>query len=160
MLAPILADRILDDGEALEFDLDGCWVDAVELIRLSRESAGDPELRTSPLRTEVGAVLDVARGPFLEFWEELEARASEADSESVTQVVIDEVRGRLERCRVDLLLAMAKHSLWRNEALEAIPFLEEALALRPDRDDVAESLIAAYERSGRESEARALRESR
>lgn len=39
---------------------------------------------------------------------------------------------------------------------EAIPFLEEAIEVRPDRDDIVGSLIEAYEKSGRESVSRKL----
>jgi uncharacterized protein HemY len=111
------------------------------------------------LRQSVAGFLEEARGPFIEFWEELEGRAIEGDGESSARALVGELRGRLQRCRIDLLLASGRNALWRNQAGGGVTVLEEAFALRPDDDD-ASALAEAYEKVGRTAEAREMRESR
>jgi len=112
LLPAVLSARILDDGETLEFDLTSTWVDALELLRLAKAFEADRELRSNDLKHSVGALLAQAPGTFMEFWEELEKRAVEGDPETSTRALVSEIRGRLERCRADPLLALGRNALW------------------------------------------------
>lgn len=159
-LPTALVDTILDDGESLEFDLTGCWVDALEVLRLSHECGADPELKSDALLQAVARLVRDSNGPFLAFWEEQERKAVEGDDQPPTRALVEEVRGRVERARVDLLLSLGRNALWRNQAGEAVLPLEEAYEVRPDRDDLAMALADAYARSGRTAEAEHLRGSR
>ena len=156
-LPSAISDLILDDGKTLGFDLDNSVVDAYQLLAAAKECELDPELHSETLRQAVVRTLDRSQGRFLDFWEELVSSAT--GRRGGAEAVVFELRNRLDRARAELLLALGRNALWRKDPGPAIGQLEEASALRPDRDDVASALAEAYEAVGRTNEAAELRRS-
>ena len=153
-LPPPLKAPIRLEGEFIRFDLDACSVDLVTLVGLERECAGREGLLSEALAAEVEAALMSSAGEFLPGWDEIEhevtgGRGSAGD-------VVRDLRGRAEVSRVALLAALAKNQMARREPARAIPLLEQALERRPDREDLALYLRAAYLETGQVGRATAL----
>jgi len=153
-LPPPLKAPIRVEDEFIRFDLDACSVDLVTLVGLERECAGREGLLSEALAAEVEAALLSSAGEFLPGWDEIErevtgGRGSAGD-------VIRDLRGRAEVARVALLAALARNQMARREPARAIPLLEQALERRPDREDLALNLRAAYLETGQVGRATAL----
>ena len=153
-LPPPLKAPIRLEDEFIRFDLDSCSVDLVTLVGLERECAGREGLLSEALAAEVEAALMSSAGEFLPGWDEIErevtgGRGSAGD-------VVRDLRGRAEVSRVALLAALAKNQMARQEPARAIPLLEQALERRPDREDLALYLRAAYLETGQVGRATAL----
>ena len=152
-MPPVLRDRILVMPESMSFRLEGCEVDAIELLTLSAATAGRHEL-SSIEAARVQRVLATCQGTFLPEFETIEDLAT--DRHPTCTELIRELRESLTNKRVDLALLLADAHLLASRLAEAITVLEPALNDRRDRKDLADRLAAAYRGAGREAEAKAL----
>src|SRR5205814_6082568 len=105
---------------------------------------------------EADETLRLSTGEFLPGWDEVERRGTDPGSD-VGRVVVD-VRHQVVAARLGLADALARTYLARRQPGRAIPHLEEALELRPDRDELARRLVDAYELGGQRRRAARLRE--
>ena len=152
-LPPPLRDRVLIEAQVLGFKLQGCDVDAIDLIRMSAAVAGRTML--APTEAErAQRVLDRSDGPFLPDWEKVEDLAT--DRHPTRTELIKEVRELLLSKRIELALVLADTYLAGGRDGLAIGVLEPVLRDRPNRKDLADRLAAAYRSAGREAEAEAL----
>lgn len=149
----VLRNRILVKPEVMSFDLDGCEIDAIELIALSDATTSDREL--SPIdAARVQRVLSACQGTFLPEFESIEDLAT--DRHPTCTDLIRELRELLTNRRVELALLLADAHLRAGRPAQAIVILEPALNDRAERKDLADRLVAAYRGSGREAEAKAI----
>jgi hypothetical protein len=66
------------------------------------------------------------------------------------------VRTLTEDLHMQLLVRLARHYQARLDSAQVIPLLEEVLRSRPEREDVAPLLIAAYRDTGQTMRAQQL----
>ena len=149
----VLRNRILVKPEVMSFDLDGCEIDAIELIALSDATASHREL-SSIDAARVQRVLSACQGTFLPEFESIEDLAT--DRHPTCTDLIRELRELLTNKRVGLALLLADTYLRAGRPAQAIPILEPALNDRAERKDLADRLVAAYRGAGREAEAKAI----
>jgi hypothetical protein len=152
-MPPALRDRILVKPEVMSFDLDGCEVDAIELLRLSDATGGRRELSSADAGL-VQRVLSTCQGTFLPEFETIEDLAT--DHHPTCTELIREVRESLTNKRVELALLLADTRMRDGRSGQAIATLEPALSDRSERKDIADRLAKAYRSAGREAEAKAL----
>jgi len=148
-----LRERIVVEPEALSFHLDGCGVDAIELLRVSAECSRRSQLSRG-LVTRVRRVVDECHGDFLSEFETLENIAT--DRHPTCNAMMVELRQLLVDKRTDLFLALADAYLRDDQPVLAVEVLEPALRDRPERGDLRQRLATAYTRAGRGAEAAAL----
>jgi len=148
-----LRERIAVEPEALSFRLDGCRVDAIELLVVSAECSGRSQLSRA-LAERVRRVVDACQGSFLTEFETFENIAT--DSHPTCSALMAELRERLINKRLGLSLLLADAYLRDGLPLLAIAVLEPALSDRTERKDLADRLAAAYRAAGRDAEAKAL----
>ena len=148
-----LRDRILVEPEVLSFRLDGCSIDALDLLGLSAELAQGAQLRGTQV-TRVQRVLQACQGTFLPEFEAIEDLAT--DRHPTCTGLVSELRELLVNKRVDLSLLLADAHLQGGRPMQAIAVLEPALNDRSARKDLAARLAAAYRGAGRDAEAKAL----
>jgi hypothetical protein len=153
-LPPPLKGPIRIEDDFLRFDLDACSIDLVRLFELASECDGREGLISEPLCAEVEAALRVAEGEFLPGWDEIEREVTGA--RGTARDVARDLRGRAEDARVALLAALALNRMARRDPARAIPLLEQALERRPDREDLALNLRAAYLETGQIGRATAV----
>ena len=152
-LPSALRDRILVTPEAMSFRLDGCEVDAVELIAMSAATTGRREI-TSTEAARIQRLLASCQGTFLPEFEAIEDLATDRHPTCTEQV--RELRESLTNKRVELALLLAETYMHSGQYALAIGVLEPALDDRSERKDLADRLVAAYRGAGREAEALAL----
>lgn len=152
-MPPVLRDRILVTSEAMSFRLDGCEVDAIELVAMSAATAGRREI-TSTEAARVQRLLAACQGTFLPEFEAIEDLAT--DRHPTCTELVRELRESLTNKRVELALMLADTLLLGGQPSRAIAALEPTLDDRPERKDIADRLAAAYRGAGREAEALAL----
>ena len=70
--------------------------------------------------------------------------------------LVRDLRLKAEDARVTLLAALARNLVARREPARAVPLLERALERRPDREDLALNLRAAYLETGQVGRASAV----
>jgi hypothetical protein len=148
-----LRDRILVMPESMGFVLDGCEVDAIELITASAVSTGRRDLSPSE-SARLQRVLSACQGTFLSEFDSIEDLAT--DRHPTCTELIRELRESLTNKRVDLSLLLADAHLHAGQPAQAITVLEPALSDRSERKDLADRLATAYRETGREAEAKAL----
>ncbi len=148
-----LGGRIVVEPETLSFDLDGCAVDAIELLTVSRECSGHSQLSTAQI-PRVQRVIDACRGDFLPEFDTLENIAT--DRRPTCTALVAELRQQLINKRTELSLLLAEALLRDGRPGQAIAVLEPALSDRSERKDIADRLASAYRAAGREAEAKAL----
>lgn len=149
----VLGDRILVTPEAMSFMLDGCQVDAVELVAMSAATAGGREI-TSTEAGRIQRLLGACQGTFLPEFEAIEDLAT--DRHPTCTKLVQELRESLTNKRVELALLLADTYMRGGQHSLAMAALEPALTDRPERKDVADRLAAEYRAAGREAEALAL----
>jgi hypothetical protein len=149
----VLRDRILVMPESMSFVLDGCEVDAIELITASAASMGHGELTPSQT-ARLQRVLSACQGTFLSEFDAIEDLAT--DRHPTCTDLVRELRESLTNKRVDLALLLADSHLRAGRPAQAITVLEPALSDRRERKDLASRLATAYRGAGREAEAKAL----
>lgn len=145
-----LRERIAVEPEAMSFRLDGCSIDALDLLAASREFEHTSALSSAQAdRLEI--ILRNSQGIFLPEFDVVEDLAT--DHHPTCTALIKELREQLVDKRVGLGLLLADVYLSSGRASQAIGILEPARADRPDREDVADRLSAAYRAAGRDAEA-------
>jgi len=152
MPAP-LRERILVEPQAMGFRLDGCAVDAIELLAVSAEFSGRNQLSAAQA-SKVQRVLQACQGAFLPEFDAIENLATDRHP-TCTELVRD-LRELLITRRVDLSLILGDVHLRNGRPLQAIGVLEPALSDRVERKDLADRLALAYRAVGRDAEAKAL----
>jgi hypothetical protein len=152
-LPPALRDRVLVTPDVMSFELQGCEVDAIELLKLSSELERRREL-TSSQAARVRRVLSACQGTFLTEFEIIEDLAT--DRHPTCGELMRELRESLTNKRVELSLLLADAYLRSHQPAQAITVLEPAVDDRPQRKDLADRLATAYRGAGREAEAKAL----
>jgi cytochrome c-type biogenesis protein CcmH/NrfG len=70
-----------------------------------------------------------------------------------SRAAVEELRDQLAAARVELLAALADVYFGAGQPERAVPALEEALRLRPDRDDLAQRLAVVLRAAGRQAAA-------
>jgi DNA-binding SARP family transcriptional activator len=130
LLPAELSGVIRSDALTCRFDLDACWIDLIELIRLADQTKS------------LGGWLPTGS----EETEELDASTE----------MVKRQRSRAAEARTALAIALAQNRRRDRRSGEAVGFLEDALAAHPEREDVARALYAAYVDLGRGEEARRL----
>jgi hypothetical protein len=152
-MPPALRDRVAVQPEVLSFRLDGCEVDAIELLKLSSRTAGRRELPPADA-TRIQLVLAACQGVFLPEFETVEDLAT--DHHPTCTDLIREIRELLINRRAELSLLLGDAYLRAGQTALAITILEPAVSDRPQRKDLADRLAAAYRGAGREAEANAV----
>jgi hypothetical protein len=148
-----LRERIVVNPEVMSFTLEDCEVDAVELGKLSAESALPQEVPATRV-ARVQRILSACQGPFLPEFETIEDLAT--DRHPTCTELIRELRDTLVSKRVELSLLLADGYLRAGQLTQAIAVLEPAVNDRAQRKDLADRLAAAYRSAGREAEAKSL----
>jgi DNA-binding SARP family transcriptional activator len=152
-LPPALSDRIVVEPQTMSFKLDGCEVDAIDLLDISAEYAGR-RLLSDPHLARAQRVLDASTGTFLPEFESVEDLAT--DHHPTCTALIRDLRELLTTKRVELTMLVADSLLATHRPDPAIALLEQAFQERPERADLRARLAAAYRGVGREAEASAL----
>jgi hypothetical protein len=137
----------------MSFRLDGCGVDAIELLELVAELAPGALLPGAQV-ARVQRVVQACQGTFLPEFEAIEDLAT--DRRPTCTGLVNELRELVVNKRVDLSLLLADAHLHAGRPMLAIAVLEPALADRSGRQDLATRLAAAYRAAGRDAEAKAL----
>jgi hypothetical protein len=141
-----LSERLQVDDQFVSMELSGCRFDAAHVVALATECRDKPGLLSSELVEEAHVALAESSGEFLPAWDELEQRIT--GQRGAASEIVAEVRQQVAAAGVDLLAALGAHYLARREPERAVTQLEEALRRRPDREDLAMKLAAAYQESG------------
>ena len=153
-LPPGLSRPVRFEDDFLQFAVRACSLDILRLFDLARDAAGRDGMLSDTLATEIEGMLEQAEGEFLPVWDELEHEVT--GGRGAAGELVRDLRHKAEDARVSLLSALALNRLARREAGRAIPLLEQALERRPDREDLARSLRAAYLESGQPNRAAAI----
>ena len=138
-----LANCIIQGNDAVGFDPTGWAIDALELRDLAAANS------VVQVAAQPGTAADLEHrwpGTLLMEWEDLE-RVTEGRGSS--HEMIDQLRLDMERSLADALQAAVKHLLTIGDAPTAVRLAERAIALRPDREDLRQSLARAYAQAGR-----------
>ncbi len=152
-LPPALSDRVLVEPQVMSFRLEGCEIDAINLLRVCAECAGRSLLAPSQTARARRAV-DATAGVFLPEFESVEEFAT--DRHPTCTDLIREQRDLLAAKRLGLILLLADSYLAAGRPADAIAILEPAFQEQPERDDLRAGLAAAYSRAGRKPEAASL----
>ena len=153
-LPPPLRGPIKVEDDFVRFEITACSIDIIRLFELAHESAAREGLLSEALVTEVDSALIAANGEFLPGWDEIEREV--AGGRGAVGEVVQDLRVRAEDARVALLSALANNYLARREPARSIPPLQQALERRPDREDLALRLRAAYRATGQVGRAETL----
>lgn len=154
LLPAELSGVIRSDASTCRFDLDACWIDLIELIRLVDQTRSLGGWVPTGSEETVELALRSTSGEFLSFWDDLAGRVTE-ELDASTEMVKRQ-RSRVVEARTTLAMALAQNRRRDKRSGEAVGFLEDALAAHPEREDVARALFAAYVDLGRGEEARRL----
>jgi hypothetical protein len=151
-----VGDFVRADGENCWFDLEGCVIDAAELIRLGAECAtmqvsGD---ESADLVGSLEAALRASSSGFLGFWADLEERVTSSRGGAGQHV--ENVRIRIENARLAIASYLGRVHLVASRPDRAVLVLQDCVDQHPEREDLARSLHEAYIRLGRRVEAEAL----
>jgi hypothetical protein len=145
-LPAILADRLKVDGDLLSLDLETVEFDVARLRSTADELAAGSGLLTDAGIKAIEVGIASYAGEYLPIWDEVE-RQTTAGRGSAGDLV-RAVRTLTEDLHAQLLLRLARHYQARRDSPQAIPLLEEVLRSRPEREDVAQLLIAEYRDTG------------
>jgi hypothetical protein len=149
----VLRDRIQVQPESMSFSLEGCEIDAIELLALSSETSGRQAL-SNVESGRIQRLLTACQGTFLPDFETIEDMAT--DRHPTCTELIRELRESLTNKRVDLALLLGQSYLSAKQPAQAVAVLEPAVNDRRERKDLADRLVDAYRAAGREAEAKAL----
>jgi DNA-binding SARP family transcriptional activator len=152
-LPPALRDRIRVEPQVMSFTLEGCEVDAINLLRVAAEGAGRSVLAPAQMARARRAV-EASAGVFLPEFESIEDIAT--DRHPTCTELIRELRESLATKRLDLILLLGDSYTAADRPAEAIAILEPVFQQQTERDDLRARLVAAYNRAGRGAEASAL----
>jgi hypothetical protein len=141
-------------GGNLLFDLDVCTVDIVQMLELAYRFESIEGLLSPRTVAQVSAALAAANGEFLPDWEDLEQ--SVTAGRGTAGEAVRELRRRVQGAKVVLLAGLGDHYLAARDPSE---LFDEAIALRPERPDLARTLAAALDASGQPGRADEIRHS-
>ena len=100
-------------------------------------------------------MLAATRGEFLAGFEDLQYRVTQ--SNGTAGEVVAAARQLIANQRADLTRALTEYLDATGQVKEAIPHLKDALELLPERQDLAQLLVAAYLQTGQTACASELR---
>jgi hypothetical protein len=153
-LPAVLADRVKVDGDLLRLDLEGVEFDVARLRLIADDlSSGSGLLTEAEIKAVQGAIADDG-GEYLPAWDEVERQTT--GGRGSAGGLVRSVRTLADDLHVQLLVRLAQNYEARRDSPQAIPLLEEALRRRPEREDVAQLLVADYRETGQVMRARQL----
>ena len=153
-LPAILADRVKVDGDLLSLDLETAEFDVARLRSTSDDLAGGTGLLTEAAMKAIAVAIANYGGEYLPVWDEVERQTTSGRGSAGD--LIRAVRTLADDLHTQLLVRLASHHEARHESPQTIPLLEEVLRRRPEREDVAQILTAAYRDTGQMIRARQL----
>jgi plasmid stability protein len=153
-LPAILADRVKVDGDLLSLDLETAEFDVARLRSTADDLAGGTGLLTDAAMKAIAAAIATYGGEYLPVWDEIERQTTSGRGSAGD--LIRAVRTLADDLHTQLLVRLARHHEARHDSPQTIPLLEEVLRRRPERDDVAQILTAAYRDTGQMIRARQL----
>jgi plasmid stability protein len=153
-LPGVLADRVKVDGDLLRLDVETADFDVAQLRHTADELAAGSGLLTDAGIKAIEVGIASYAGDYLPIWDEVErqttgGRGSAGDLVRAVRTFADDVH-------TQLLVRLARHHEARHDSPQTIPLLEEVLRRRPEREDVAQILAAAYRDTGQMIRARQL----
>jgi hypothetical protein len=153
-LPAVLADRVKVDGDLLRLDLEGVEFDVARLRLIADDLAsGNGLLTEAEIKAVKGAIADDG-GEYLPAWDEVERQTTSGRGSAGE--LVRSVRTLADDLHIQLLVRLARHYEARRDSPQAIPLLEEVLRRRPERQDVAQLLVADYRETGQVVRARQL----
>ena len=153
-LPAVLADRVKVDGDLLRLDLEGVEFDLARLRLIADDLAsGNGLLTDADIKAVQGAIAEDG-GEYLPAWDEVERQTTSGRGSAGE--LVRTVRTLADDLHVQLLVRLAQHYEARHDSPQAIPLLEEVLRRRPEREDVAQLLVADYRETGQLMRARQL----
>ncbi len=153
VLPQALAERIQAEGDYLRFGLEGVGFDIAALQAVVTTWEGTGMLPAEGLHA-VEAAAAAHGGEYLPIWEELEQEVTRG--RGAAGELVRRIRQVTDDAYAQLILRLAHHHLARRDPPRAVPLLEEALRRRPEREDTARLLVAAYRETGQTNRARQL----
>ena len=154
-LPPSLGKRVEVSGERISLDLTDCDVDLTRLLEASQSYRGARGVLSGEQLAGIESLLAGAEGIFLPDWDDLEQHVNGARG-GAGEVVAD-LRLRVATAQASLLRSLGEGHLAHANPAAAILSLERALALVPDDEPVARSLVSACLQSGHLARAEDLR---
>jgi len=145
-LPAILADRLKVDGDLLSLDLETVEFDVARIRNTADELAAGSGLLTDAGIKAIEVGIASYAGEYLPVWDEVERQTTGGRGSAGD--LVRAVRTLTENLHTQLLLRLARHYQARRDGPQAIPLLEEVLRSRPEREDVAQLLIAEYRDTG------------
>jgi DNA-binding SARP family transcriptional activator len=153
-LPGVLADRVKVDGDLLRLDVETAEFDVARLRHAADEVAAGSGLLTDAGIQAIEAGIASYAGEYLPIWDEVERQTTGGRGSAGD--LVRAVRTLTEDLHMQLLLRLARHYQARRDSPQAIPLLEEVLRSRPEREDVAQLLIAEYRDTGQTMRAHQL----
>ena len=153
-LPGVLADRVKVDGDLLRLDVETAEFDVARLRHTADELAAGSGLLTDTGTKAIEAGIASYAGEYLPIWDEVERQTTGGRGSAGD--LVRAVRTLTEDLHTQLLLRLARHYQARRDSPQAIPLLEEVLRSRPEREDVAQLLIAQYQVTGQTMRAHQL----
>jgi DNA-binding SARP family transcriptional activator len=153
-LPAVLADRVKVDGDLLRLDLDKAEFDVARLRRIADDLAASSGLLTDAGLKAIQLTIADYGGEYLPVWDEVERQTTNGRGSAGD--LVRAVRTLTEDLHTQLLVRLADHYRARRDLPQAIPLFEEVLRRRPEREDVAQLLIAGYRDTGQTMRARQL----
>jgi DNA-binding SARP family transcriptional activator len=136
----------------VRLDLEHVEFDVAMLRELSKRVSRRAALIDTELVDEVRRRLDdTAGGEFLASFSELEQQVTEGHGTALNAV--EEARAEIVGWRSDLVHALAEYHQAAGRPQASIAYLNAALALAPQRQDLARLLVAAYLQTGQTARA-------
>jgi DNA-binding SARP family transcriptional activator len=153
-LPAVLANRVKVDGDLLQLDLDTAEFDVARLRSTADDLAAGTGLLTEAGIKAIEAGIASYAGEYLPIWDEVERQTT--GGRGPAGDLVRAVRTLTDDLQTQLLVRLARHHEARRDSPQTIPLLEEVLRRRPDREDVAQILMAAYRDTGQMIRARQL----
>jgi DNA-binding SARP family transcriptional activator len=154
VLPAAIAQRIRLEGDLVRLEAAGTSFDVASLQKTADEWASGTGLLPPDAVAELETSAAMCDGEYLPIWDELEERLTEG--RGAAGELVRSVRQLVQDLQVRLVLRLAGHHQARRDLPHVIPLLEEVLRRRPDREDVANRLAAAYRQSGQSGRAEQL----
>jgi len=153
-LPGVLAGRVKVDGDLLRLGVETAEFDVARLRHTADELAAGSGLLTDTGIKAIEAGIASYAGQYLPIWDEVERQTT--GGRGPAGDLVRAVRTFTEDLHMQLLVRLARHYQARRDSPQAIPLLEEVLRGRPEREDVAQLLIAEYRDTGQTMHAHQL----
>src|ERR1700730_17546191 len=153
-LPGVLADRVKVDGDLLRLDVETADFDVAQLRHTADELAAGSGLLTDAGKNAIEVGIASYDGDYLPIWDEVERQTT--GGRGAAGDLVRAVRTLTEDLHMQSLVRLARHYQARRDSPQAIPLLEEVLRSRPEREDVAQLLIAEYRDTGQTMRAHQL----